>query len=1082
MPTNDRDNINRNEGNLSSSFDNFSNALSRNSERLGENSDSLDTNTSAVLKLVESFNRTASKLGEDLEDFTEKTKRNFDNQVDSEQQLTTDASQMFERSKKNNEQALTRTQKLGSIFLTTVQVIGKRFLTELDKSMQRVAESYRQNFTDVTVRMQWSQSDYSDMWNSMAQTFLQEGLGRQFSSVDYVESLSEVLSTGLRGDEAQRQAYQNLITNQLIPAISTNTRSYRQMSKQFGDTFTEGITAIGKYSEDLYGAEGLEEGKLNNIIELYDARLRAEVASGNITEDQAQDLLNRTVNTFNALEQQGINTDFLVSTLNEVLIGTPGEISDISMYLTGAASSEGLMSQLINNPDELFEGILNRVYSNSIDSNRVGLTALGGGLDATTFALEVSAAINRGLDLDSIAESYEKFNANEVYQAQFDWLSAGGGKSADDQLSTFEENVTTPLGVIEGEIPRFRDLASDVKKILGAVVTIGILTKTKDLLGDTGDGLLNTLINKVTGKSATGGTGGRLLDKTTGTKLSGVSGALKLGGLAIGTGMLLTDASEGFTNSVAEGDSTATAVGKGILSGVTGVTETPDSMEEIGSGVLSNAAKGAGIGGIFGIGGALIGGLVGGIASLTHSLILYNSESAKQERRLEAATEQITNMNTALENLDTVSQETIIAEQALEVLRDDSTKGTDKYSTALKSLQKIFPDYISNTNEDADITEKQIDQLEYLIQLKEDQAYYESLEALGEVNTKNLGEAYKTEVEINAKASEEREAKNELDTAIREYGEVLREAGVASIKTNALGGVFYYDNEGNRITGDSLDKIKENYKNVKSNIKEVGEYDSDFDTMYTQDIIQSSGYLTGISSALGSGNTYEFDYSGNILGTEAQQSTEAYQDNTNAFDKFALSISSSIARLEENPKDATALSGLSQGVIQMNNLAEDSVVLYGMYTEDEFRDLIKDRLGSSLQDIIDEYDLSITSNYRVGAYSISSDDTLANLHQGEMVLTSTNADMLRNLGSGGISSLLTSLTAVSSAKVSATESTSNYESVSSVIVTAIQSQTPSIVSVLNNIYTSLEYIRGNRNVPTTTSTVPESVLNFTGVT
>lgn len=1080
MPTNDRDNINRNEGNLSSSFDNFSNALSRNSERLGENSDSLDTNTTAILKLVDSFNRTASKLGEDLEDFTEKTKRNFDKQVDSEQQLTTDASQMFERSKKNNEQALTRTQKLGSIFLTTVQTIGKRFLTELDKSMQRVAESYRQNFTDVTVRMQWSQSDYSDMWNSMAQTFLQEGLGRQFSSVDYVESLSEVLSTGLRGDEAQRQAYQNLITNQLIPAISTNTRSYRQMSKQFGDTFTEGITAIGKYSEDLYGAEGLEEGKLNNIIELYDARLRAEVASGNITEDQAQDLLNRTVNTFNALEQQGINTDFLVSTLNEVLTGTPGEISDISMYLTGAASSEGLMSQLINNPDELFEGILNRVYSNSIDSNRVGLTALGGGLDATTFALEVSAAINQGLDLDSIAESYEKFNANEVYQAQFDWLSAGGGKSADDQLSTFEENVTTPLGVIEGEIPRFRDLASDVKKILGAVVTIGILTKTKDLLGDTGDGLLNTLIGKITGKSATGGTGGQLLDKTTGTRLSGVSGALKLGGLAIGTGMVLTDASEGFTNSIAEGDSTATAVGKGILSGVTGVTETPESGGEIATEALSNAAKGAGIGGIFGIGGALIGGLVGGIASLTHSLILYNSESAKQERRLEAATEQITNMNTALENLDTVSQETIIAEQALEVLRDDSTKGTDKYSTALKSLQKIFPDYISNTNEDADITEKQIDQLEYLVQLKKDQAYYESLEALGEVDTKNLGEAYKTEIETNVKASEEREAKNELDAAIREYGEVLREAGVAEVQDEGILGVVYRDSEGNRITGEALDRIKESYDNAKSKAKEAKKYDSDINTgLYFRDMLWSSGYLTGIDTDR---DLKEFDYSGNILGTETQQSIEAYQANVNTFDKFALSISSSIARLEENPKDATALSGLSQGIAQMNSLAEDSVVLYGMYTEDEFRELIKDRLGSSLQDIIDEYDLSITSNYQVGAYNISSDDTLANLHQGEMVLTSTNADMLRNLGSGGISSLLTSLTAVSNAKVSTTESTSNYESVSSVIVTAIQSQTTSIVSVLNNIYTSLEYLRGNRNVTTTTSTVPESVLNFTGVT
>lgn len=131
-------------------------------------------------------------------------------------------------------------------------------------------------------------------------------------------------------------------------------------------------------------------------------------------------------------------------------------------------------------------------------------------------------------------------------------------------------------------------------------------------------------------------------------------------------------------------------------------------------------------------------------------------------------------------------------------------------------------------------------------------------------------------------------------------------------------------------------------------------------------------------------------------------------------------------------------------------------------------------------DLAKVYELAgVSPSFKVGAYNIEADETLARLHQGEMVLTADNADQLRNLGSGGIDSLLQGLTAISSARVETPAL--EFSGLQSAMTSAIESQTESVVSVLNAILDAVLRIGSSRSSTGNSAVLSESLLDFSGV-
>lgn len=1093
-------------------------ALASNTKELKENTESIDQSTAILKKMIASFSKVSGDFSSSTEVFDKSFTKSVDRNKNNLQDAIVDAEKLFERSGKNLDSTLTRGQKIGGTLISTMQVVGKRLINEYTNAADRVARTYKDQFSNITVRMQMTESDYSDMFNAASKSFREQDLSKQFSPVDYADSLATVLETGLRGDEASRQAYQNLIANKLIPAISTNTVAYRRMGKEFGDAFTQNTVAISKYTEAIYGAEGLEEGKLNNVIESLRTSLVYAVSQGEMTDEQAMESLNKFITGIQAMESAGVNTDDLVSNVQAILEGDISSISNMMRY-AGVEDASDLLNTMSRDVFELFERYTEAYNMNgsSLASQNQQVSALGG--DVTT-GMQVKAATDSGkLDWNQVRDVWSEFDSSEEYNKQMNNLQDGMYQSADAAADKVTENLATSYGVFQSEIPRFQEMATDVQSILTAVVAI----LAKDTLGDTlsknNGGLLSkflgggktksttstvtkglSTVDKVddiffdlTSKSAVT-SGGHSAWNSLLTKVPGVSskassiasGALTVALPALGGGIAIGDIISSYKNSREEGSDVISAAGEGLLSGLTGVNDTPEDVGDIFTGVLKNTAKGALIGAVGGPLGAAIGGAVGLTGNLIHALAEYNSEEEVHRRNLEESAEQLKKSSEALSTYSTEIDKYSSAENALSELKQNSSKDSVSYKKALSELKSVFPDYLKNLNEDSEVTSGQITILEKLIDLKKQQAALDAANALAEVDTEqiinNMIEADKINSEVDKESSAESNVQGILN-GIEEWGKTH---GATEIRFDEQGRNLegYVDSEGNLITeGEAYDQLFTMFQGLRLGVDDAAKYDKEFKTTNYAGVISAAGSGMDITSESVDSEGIErvigvapsIHYEDALVNTESKRDVDSYIQGENHLQNN-IGILATAASDEFKPYHKSgvldALKRISLYVDEGRIGTGDSAL---MSQED-----LRDSVGASAQEFVDQYKLSsdYAKLFKTGAYDIQSDNTPAILHQGEMVLTSTNANMLRNLGSGGISSLLQGLTLVSnnSQTTTAKETTTPSSAVQ-------QEQVDTIVSVLNSIFEILLKMNPKASVSSDNSTtqLSENLIKFVGI-
>lgn len=1101
-----------NEENLSTSLSGFSDSLSKNADQLKRNStnlksnaDSLDSNTKALLQMAKSFSEDAKKFTSDMKTVVTQTKSSIKDQSESQEDAISDMSKIFDKSSKNLDGAMTRGQKISSVFLTTLETVGSRIIKEFLGGASRIADSYKSSLNDITVRMQWTQQRYADMYNNASKQFLESGLGQQFSPKDYANALTETVVTGLRGDEAQRQAYHNLITNRLIPAISTNTVAYRRMAKQMGDTFNEGIVAIGKYTESVYGAEGLEEGKANNVIDALQVSLSYAASTGKYDEKDVQKSLDKMMFTVGALEDAGVNTDDFMSNIQAILEGNVDSVSDV-FHAMGVGTKDKLLSRVMSDPMSLFEDYANVMgLGNSATSNGEIVSSLGGD---TRTAMMIQTAINNGLDFDEISKNFSKYQTQAELDKWNSYLKKGEGRTNDQKLDTYEENVGTALGVIEAQVPRFNDLVSDVKKILGVLTTALLADTVKGGFGKGGGSFLKS--STFTGVGANGSAfanGGlkhgmtsffspktRAINAQAGIGSSGLTAGTALaGGGLIAAGLIKggITASEAYQNT--EG-TTAQKWGNaalGFISGDTsGAVNTQDKLDRVrenkgfaidwkavGKTAGTGALIGAGVGTLAGsaaggIGaapgaaiGAAIGGLTGAITSVTTQFIKYKDMQDYAQSAL----------GKLGENIDTVGK-----------TLSGINKSYSKYSTTLGGYNDLQKEVNEATGNEKTLLEGKLSLMEAEIEMMR-----ASLPATEDFTT-----------QIEAQASQ------------------MRSASDMSLLGGSLISAF---NNKDAYTKIKSDKTKISEMSEKDIQKLFGIDASKMETIASQAI--KAGYIKEGTSSLDAVRKMIIDYGSanysDIIGTNVKGSDmddlavsgktaygaltndelQSFIDKTNAASSSLMSTSSeslanfqSLAKLNDNVRMEdfrTALSGYLHAQVQLYKSQGDSRspvdIIKEITKHDNVESFMVDfgvqsETAKKYKEFISSIENPVVEGwYKTGAYNIQKDNMLANLHKGEMVLTSANANMLRNLGSGGIGGLLSGLTALGQAKVtSVDEGPSEISSVGSMIVSAIQSQTESLLNSMSVIIGYVSKINGSKFQGSGEPNISKEMLTYEG--
>lgn len=1098
--TSNRSSSGQTDSSLSSSFERFSVSLDRHSEALNSFSkqfkDTMD-------KFSVEFDRSSSGR-------------------DSESALM-DISRSLDRSSKASEKGLSTLQKTGQSIETILVNVGSLIVGEIRNATNNVSTAYKSHLSSITSQLQMTNKEYSRMFNEASEYFRESGLNKQFSPVDYAEALESVLSTGLRGDNARQLAYQNLISNKLVPAISTNTVAYRRMSKVFGEEFNKNTVAFAKYTESIIGSsEGISEGRFDSMRDTLESQIMY-AAGGN--SELANKVMNQLTATLSWMEANNLDANAFI---NDLYSASTGQIGDASIMqaVWGAFTPEDVIDSLLSDSGvaKLTEKYL-KAYSYGADNPNalVAYTnALGGDVNQ---AFRVGAYVKSGGNIESIEESIKElldgYDQNSQYEKFISILQDGGYQTADDALTKQEENLMTGVATVTSSIARFDEALNAVTSTLWSLANIWLLGTARGS-GGQGGSLLGSLrgLGRGSGSRSLGELssldGATLPQIITGSSTATASGlVIGAGGILAGTAMALTDALDSGSAAAEDGKGSGDAVLQGIRGAFTGASymsekEQSDALAgalsgkkrefdwgEMGSNALKGGLVGAGTGTAVGGWAAGIGTAVGAVIGVAAGALTNAVDQWIENGKYNDLADAANNMSDAFNSLSSAQdsyartlkkgQE---SQQAIDLIKQRMTKDGIKLddlsqdqqialNEAFAQLQEQFPAQIGNLTSINDLEPRYIEVLQGKIAKEKELAAVELIGA----GSESLGS---------------------MDDVIKKFNDIAEDEIKSEAALGFVNSVIKTGGEnGEQWTSEMIEneleaQIKKNY-GVSS---EDGEVYSDYRKALIEEL--NSGE---------SGEIIKFKYNGNgelVQLVLAGQSGGGFTVGDN-ISQFASDYSESETKRGEAINLLQTLNSdlyeAWQAILRIAEsnpaLDENGNIIEGEYafTEDtklQLKDLIN-QFNTKVKSVDDEakkYNLSyyspskdlftdlesiyksvgVTPGFKVGLNTVPYDDYLARLHKGEMVLTAENADKIRDIASrgSGLSRTLSQLQGLVRATAIGSAQTQSFD----VVVTAIQSQTDAIVGALNSIYELLvQNVAPNRSVSRSNTAVIPKVIS-----
>lgn len=1048
--------------NLSSSFTQYASAL--------------DKNSAALMSAVKSFETLLNKMDKN----TDKVGNISDKDRKSQSEMVANMASEFDKSSKNLNNSLTTGQKIGKSLIETFKIAGKVLIDEFTRSVGRVSDAYLSNLTAITSRMDLSNKQYASMMNDAAKEFKSSDLTRQFSPVDYAEALTTTLSEGLRGEEAKRQAYQNLITNRLVPAISTNTTSYRQMSKVFKDSFTENIAAMAKYTESVYGAEGIEEGKVNSMLDSLKAQIM--YAAGGDAE-KANTAINNLVASMSYMEQNNLDSSKFIQDLYQAATGQIGSNSVMSA-MWGNFTPDDMMNNLFKG-GQLVENYIKAYAANTGSANLINAygNAMGADVDqmymAGAFLKQRGTTEGIASDIDSFISKYDK---DATYQKYLGNLSEGYYMSADKALDKQEENWTTWIATAKSNLARFDTVIKAVKDIGLTLANIWLFTKTTQAMGGGGSSGLGSAFKSVFTKSgaktatdvgeqlalpgfesAVGGSAAKSGIKAIGSKAatglksvgSKLGAAAKVLGPVAGGVMTVADMVTGYKEGGIE---------QSFYKGLTGASDHEsyktggiDAFKDAAKDTMKNAAKGALIGSVVPGVGTAVGAGIGMVAGIAGSLGKYFSEENQLSRATKAYAESLEKVNAAQSNYEKVTGEASDNISAL-------AKGVKMSDAEFQNLKSAYPKLLANIETQSDLDESYIKVIESKIQLEKKEATEQLIK-----DTKGAAKSgTKLSKKLKGKSATQNTAGQEFlatatsENAAQKLSEIASAYGLSEEdvlsqaksldKYGALSS-FSWNKEQGKIASSSGEDIGErikwgSYQDTYANWSDnAAELESDIATVYTS-LSNLGSNLSAILSGIGVSADDYGKLTSERLKSSSFEGAKRFETELNEYNKQANNLKE-IAKRSRSEKTRNK---------------------YG--TEEGLRELFEIK-PSAFSKLVKK------PAFKVGLGYVPSDNYPALLHKGEMVLTSANADLMRELTSGSsVSSLLSSLVSLKKdTSVSAVGETTEHTA-SDAVVTAINSQTEVLSNLLTTVITTISSV-GNKP-QSNPATVSAAVVAFEG--
>ena len=561
-----RDNNPRNQNiGEDASFDTLSQAVSQ----MGKLSNMLSEMAGEFRKFSREFKGTSNGLSDKLKDIAE-------DEADEREKGYKNLTKDLEGWSRGEHKYIAATlNSLKSIFSYAIQKFTQGFNT--------VVNNYLDNFTDVVTRNYKSNSDYAEAMYRFTDWVSQKGLKVQFSQVDLNNQMLEALNVGVRGSLAETMAEQNVVTKRLMGYINTNTRAYTRMSKDLGQSFSDAVLSIGKYSEQMYGAMGLEENGFENVLDTIYREVGVAGVELGWSKDQIATKVMEVVNTYNRVfnTMGDAAAEEFLNSYKDVMTGNTSNILAMTLSQTGYANPTSLLSI---SADQFLNDFMDRYMQLAENSQQMSIfgNVLGG---YNTKAAQDIFLYTKGLTKPVIDDETK---SNVEYLTSDQWIkkiSDGYGQSKTAQQTKWNENLMANAATYIASI--LPDVSGTLGLISGTIKNFFNAWLTKSA----GEGLF--------GGAGKGGSGGLITKGVQKVFPNATTGSILLGGseIALGAVGAYYGIKEGIIGGIADASNKSLYNREGVssakIAGGTLATAGGTTLAGVGAATLAGAAAGS---------------------------------------------------------------------------------------------------------------------------------------------------------------------------------------------------------------------------------------------------------------------------------------------------------------------------------------------------------------------------------------------------------------------------------------------------------------------------------------------------------
>lgn len=1004
-------------GSSSSRSSNGSNQKDRLTDKLDSLVEDFKKNSMGSLNDSRFSNELSNRIGDQINKNFENGLKGLSKDIDSRtirsnKALTDQFSKLTDSQVKGMDKLnkLTPVLKGAEIAFNGITVVLNKWLDRFTSGMNKITSTYEATYTKVSVVTDINQKNYQDWQNETVKVLQEQGLDNNVTITQVMTELSDITSKGITDmQKASDMAMRNTVNQIINPFVDTASDAYTDLQNKFGTKFTDNITGMSQYLADIAGSNRVFKSSIDDVLTTLEPVALAsekELMSG-----QEYAIVEQLVNSGMMSEREAVS---LVSQASKVVSDqygalTSGNVPQAVAVATGNANNmtDAIMSMLgtaASNGSSITNPIAKGAFNNAFG---IGDWAN----QATDFAeifSEAEEASNNALST-TLEDSYEKA------LGQF----AGDQNNTAEQLkSNYAENASTWLATFKEAYPDWYSFLETIAKGITTLVSLWVADKAVS-------GISNLLGGG--GSSAGGGI------------LKGIGGKLAGAGNTIGSGLMdvglaVNPSSSSIAGSMATGAATtlgaAAVIGGGAALGANGISNVVSDFQngDVNEGTALSGLQGAaGItaagAGIVAGGSAIAGGagLAGGIAAAATNPVGWIA----------------------------------LAIGGIALLGKVAYDSANSYKAAGENVEKEFNSMKMTLQDEIDQRE------DYLSEIKDDLDDQDTIE---QARSKLIESGLLTEEEIN----EARTAnKDSLEKLTDKY---LAETGRLSDDANDL--MDKYKDIDKENANNTMKSIKDWYDKNKN-----VENQTNFDTMY--DMVEAVMQDENLSKLSEKDQEFakkqwskiqEKDRNGNLKQADLEWFLDRGTNGHLFYDTVEGSDLENFTRRAQNNgasiekySDLDA-SKITEYILPLQNLLSDEDA-----TKDQAEAALKNAKNagmerskySEIQEVMDKFGIE---SYKTGLDYVPSDDYVANLHEGESILTKDASEVLRSFGSG-ISKKSGLVSAISRMFNIATDplknivgqgSSDNTEenSSSKEIVDAIYYQTTVLEKAINNINTS----------------------------